>query len=51
MKKVIDGDLMKCLETFSPKETKAILQKYKDDGRWEDVSVDSDGDVILYSEL
>ena len=51
MKKVIDGDLMKCLETFNSKETDRILEKYKDDGRWEDISIDNDGDIILYSEL
>jgi len=51
MKKVIDGDLMECLETFNPEETNEILQKYENEGRWEDVSIDSDGDIILYSEL
>ena len=50
MKKVIDGDTMKCLETFYSKETKVVFEKYKNNGRWKDVSIDSDGDIILYSE-
>lgn len=51
MKKVIDGDTMKCLEEFEEKDTIFILEKYNSDGRWEDVSLDNDGDLILYSEI
>lgn len=51
MKKVIDGDRMKCLETFSIEETPKILKKYQEDGRWEDVGVDNDGDIVVYKEL
>jgi hypothetical protein len=50
-KKVIDGDTMKCLETFDEDETKTVVKKYTDIGKWDDVSIDSDGDIILYAEL
>ena len=51
MKKVIDGDNMVCLEQFTPKETETIFQKYKNDGTWDDVSIDNDGDIILFLEI
>lgn len=47
-KKVIDGDTMKCLETFEESQTEQMLEKYQTLGKWDDVSVDSDGDIILY---
>jgi len=47
-KKVIDGDTMKCLETFEESQTQQMLEKYQELGKWDDVSVDSDGDIILY---
>lgn len=51
MKKVIDAENMVCLETFNLEETQIVLEKYENDGRWEDVSIDIDGDIILYEEL
>lgn len=51
MKMVIDGDQMKCLEKFSIEETPKVLKKYQEDGRWEDVGVDNDGDIVVYKEL
>ena len=48
MKKVIDADNMKLIETFDEKETAKILKKYEEDGRWLDVMVDRDGDIILW---
>ena len=36
-KKVIDGDTMKCLETFDESQTQAMLEKYQALGNWEDV--------------
>ena len=50
-KKVIDGDTMKCLETFEESQTQQILEKYKALGKWDDVSLDSDGDIVLYETL
>lgn len=47
-KKVIDGDTMKCLETFEESQTQQMLEKYQALGKWDDVSVDNDGDIILY---
>jgi hypothetical protein len=49
-KKVIDGDTMKCLETFEESQTEKMLEKYRSLGKWDDISVDSDGDIILYEE-
>lgn len=51
MKKVIDGDKMKCLETFLSEETEKVMKKYKEDGKWEDVSLDNDGDIIIYKNI
>jgi hypothetical protein len=48
MKKVIDGDIMKCLETFDESQTNQILDKFRLIGQWEEVLLDNDGDVILY---
>ena len=48
MKKVIDGDTMKCLETFDENQTQTILEKYQELGKYDDISVDTDGDIILY---
>ena len=47
-KKVIDGDTMKCLETFEESQTPQMLEQYQALGKWDDVSVDNDGDIILY---
>ena len=47
-KKVIDGDTMKCLETFEESQTQQMLEKYQALGKWDDISVDNDGDIILY---
>lgn len=49
-KKVIEGDTMKCLEMFDENQTEQILEKYKTIGKWDDVSVDNDGDIILWEE-
>ena len=49
-KKVIDGDTMKCLETFDESETEKVLEKYRSLGKWDDVQTDNDGDIILWEE-
>ena len=48
MKKVIDADNMKCLETFDETQTEQMLEKYRSLGKWEDVSADINGDIILW---
>ncbi len=50
MKKVIDGDNMKCLEMFHESQTEAIKQKYISTGKWAEVTTDMDGDIILFEE-
>ena len=49
-KKVIDGDTMKCLETFDESGTEKVLEKYRSLGKWDDVQTDNDGDIILWEE-
>jgi len=49
MKKVIDSQTMKCLETFHESQTEDILDKYRNMGKWDEVETDSDGDIILYN--
>jgi hypothetical protein len=46
-KKVIDSDLMVCLEKFEASQTSQILEKYQKMGKWDNVETDSDGDIIL----
>ena len=50
MKKVIDADNNKLLEEFEEKETNKKVEYYTSLGKWEDVSVDRDGDIILWEE-
>jgi len=55
MKKVvIDMDSepsSKIIEEFDEDFTKNVLKRYQADPRWEDVSLDIDGDIILWKEL
>jgi len=48
---VIDADNMKLLEKFSEEETDALVEKYKSTGRWNDISVDLGGDIILWERI
>ncbi len=48
--KVIDADNMKILEHFRPDDGEKVLEKYKGMGLWNDVSVDRDGDIILWED-
>lgn len=48
MKKVIDGETMKCLELFEESKTQETIQKFVSLGKWEDVQTDNDGDIILW---
>lgn len=47
-KKVFDGDLQKCLEVFDESQTEERLAYYQSLGKWDEVLVDSDGDIVLY---
>lgn len=51
MKKVIDADNMVTLESFNESDTDKIVAKYNAIGKWDDVSVDNNGDIILWEEL
>ena len=51
MKKVIDADNMICLEEFNERRTDEIKEKYEALDKWEDVSIDNGGDIILWEEL
>lgn len=50
MKKVIDADNNKILEYFDPVDESKMLAKYNAMGKWNDVGVDVDGDIILWEE-
>ena len=50
MKKVIDGDNMKCLEEFDESQTEEKLAYYKSLNKWADVAVDGNGDIILWED-
>jgi hypothetical protein len=47
MKKVIDCKTMKCIERFEESQTETILKKYQNLNKWDEVEIDSDGDIIL----
>jgi len=51
MKKVIDADNNKLLEEFDKSQTDEKVEYYKSLGKWDDVSIDCDGDIILWEEL
>jgi len=51
MKKVIDADNQVCLEQFDEKLTNDVKTKYESSGKWDDISVDASGDIILWEEL
>ncbi len=51
MKRVIDADNNKILEYFKETETSVIKEKYENIGNWEDISIDVDGDIILWEEI
>ncbi len=52
IKRVIDADNQKILEIFNPKlvDTSSMVAKYEAMGKWNDVGVDVDGDIILWEE-
>ena len=48
--KVIDGDNLCLLETFIEAERDEILQRYKNNPKWNDVDFDIDDDLICFRE-
>ena len=48
--RVIDGDNMRTLEFFAAEDTNSVLARYRAMGKWDEVEVDCEGDVILYKE-
>ena len=51
MKIVIDADNQKILEYFNESDTEKIVAKYEAIGKWEDISVDINGDICLWEDL
>ena len=50
LKKVIDADNNKLLEEFRKEETYKKVKYYKSLGKWDDITVDRSGDIILWEE-
>jgi hypothetical protein len=48
--RVIDADNMRTLEVFDSKDTDTVLSRYRAMGKWDDVDVDGDGDIILFKD-
>jgi len=48
---VIDADRQVKLKQFNVKDTKETVRYYESLGKWNDVSVDRDGDIILWKEI
>ena len=49
-KKVIDADNQIILEYFDPVDTRQIKAKYKALNKWNDISIDKTGDIILWED-
>jgi hypothetical protein len=47
---IIDADNNKVLEFFKIEETEEKLNYYKSLNKWNDISVDRSGDIILWEE-
>lgn len=53
MKRVIDmdsGEEPRVIARFKPEDTEEMVKMYKADVRWEDISLDQDGDIILWTD-
>ena len=50
IKVVIDADTPMVLERFHEEDTEEKLIYYKSLGKWGDVSVDQEGDIILWED-
>ena len=49
--KVIDADNQVILEYFAPISTRLFLSKYQSMNKWNDISLDKTGDIILWKDL
>jgi len=47
---VIDGENQIKLESFDPKDSIEIKEKYENMNKWGDVDFDCDGDLILWED-
>jgi hypothetical protein len=50
LKMVIDADNNKCLERFDESKAEEIKAKYEAMGKWSDVSLDVNNDLILWED-
>ena len=50
MKAVIDADNMKVLEQFHIEDTEQIKSRYEAMGKWNEISIDQGGDIILWED-
>jgi hypothetical protein len=48
-KKVYDGDNLKEIETFNQENTDEVVKRLEDSGKWDEVGVDIEGDIICYT--
>jgi hypothetical protein len=48
--RVIDADNMRTLDVFDSKDTDTVLNRYRAMGKWDDVGVDGEGDIILFKD-
>lgn len=49
MKKVIDTDNMKILETFKKWDGEKMLARYRNMALWDNAEIDSEGDILLWN--
>lgn len=50
MKEIIDADNMKIIGYFDEEDTEKEIAEFEETGKWNDVSVDQSGDIILWKE-
>ena len=50
IKSVIDADNNRIIRSFTKEQTDEVFKHYKSLGKWDDVSIDIDGDIILWKE-
>ena len=48
--RVIDGDNMRTLEFFNPKDAETVIERYRSLGKWDEVEFDGAGDIILFED-
>ena len=50
VKYVIDADNQVKLEEFDKSDTEKVKSKYEAMGRWDDISIDREGNIILWED-